>query len=301
MSTTIKNTGAIGVGALATQPTDNEPGTIYFDTGLNQLRFRNNSSYTAVLGAVADDLTPKLGGPLDVDIYPITSLLDIKLQATTTVKRSKLATPTDFIEEEYIHNSALMANQTNAIITGFSFDFLMFEGCKIDYKLKDSASNVRMGTMLIATNGTVTNLTDDSSDTGVDNVTFNSMFVGDSATAVIQSLTYTAVVPNSSGNAISIEYVNDGTAGSETASVIGNAITVHIQSGVSTANQIITAVQASVPASALVTVFLSGLNVAQVTTPQTFLIGGTDEQVALVYTSGAETAVLRADVKRIKA
>jgi len=67
-------------------------------------------------------------------------------------------------------------------------------------------------------------------------------------------VTYTAVTPGYAGNAISVTYTTGGIAGSEVVTVVGNAISVQIQSGVSTAAMIAAAITASVPASALVTV-----------------------------------------------
>lgn len=78
------------------------------------------------------------------------------------------------------------------------------------------------------------------------------------ATRIIQDLTFTADAFGTGGNAISLTYVADGTAGSETVGVVGNAITVHMESGVSTATQIKAAVDASGPAAALVDTTISG-------------------------------------------
>ena len=78
------------------------------------------------------------------------------------------------------------------------------------------------------------------------------------ASLVVQDLTYAAVTAGAPGIAISIAYTTGGTAGSEVVSVSGNAISVQIAAGVSTATQIQTAVQASAPATALATVSVSG-------------------------------------------
>ena len=76
------------------------------------------------------------------------------------------------------------------------------------------------------------------------------------ASKVIQDLTFTA---DSWGIAdISIEYTTGGTAGSEVVSVVGHAISVQIESGVSTATQVKAAIDGSTPAAALVDVVISG-------------------------------------------
>ena len=79
------------------------------------------------------------------------------------------------------------------------------------------------------------------------------------AALILQDLTYTAKAgTGSQGNLISVEYTTGATAGSEAVTVIGNAITVQIEDGVSTADQIKTAVDADVDASALVDLTVSG-------------------------------------------
>lgn len=76
-------------------------------------------------------------------------------------------------------------------------------------------------------------------------------------TLTIQDLTYTAIGINQSDTII--EYTTGGTAGAEVVTVIGQLISIKIQSGTSTANQVRAAVIASVNASALVTVAVSGV------------------------------------------
>ena len=79
------------------------------------------------------------------------------------------------------------------------------------------------------------------------------------ASRVIQDLTYTADNVGSNGNLITITYTGGGTAGAEVVTVVGNAISVQIESGVSTALQIKTAVDASLAAAALVNVAITGV------------------------------------------
>lgn len=97
------------------------------------------------------------------------------------------------------------------------------------------------------------------------------------ASVIIQDLTYTADAAGVGGNEISITYTGGGTAGSEVVTVDGNAISVQIQSGVSTATQVKTAVDASVPASALISIAISGSGSnSQTTIAETFLEDGFD-------------------------
>lgn len=59
---------------------------------------------------------------------------------------------------------------------------------------------------------------------------------------------------------VTITYTAGGTAGSEVVTLVGTAISVQIESGVSTATQVRTAVLASVTAAALVNVIISGIS-----------------------------------------
>jgi hypothetical protein len=84
---------------------------------------------------------------------------------------------------------------------------------------------------------------------------------GVAADLAVQDLTYTADVAGVAGNDITIAYIADGTAGAETVDVTGTDIVVHMDATPvtgSTATQIKTAVDASAPASALISVAVTG-------------------------------------------
>lgn len=98
------------------------------------------------------------------------------------------------------------------------------------------------------------------------------------ASKVVQALTYTAVAGGTAGNSIQIEYLDTGTAGAEEATVVGSVISVSMEAGVSTAQQILDAVVASEDASDLVTVALTGSNVAQAAASATNLTGGVNTE-----------------------
>lgn len=99
------------------------------------------------------------------------------------------------------------------------------------------------------------------------------------ASVVTQGLTLTAVAFGTSGNAITIAFTGGGTAGSEVVTVVGNAISVQIQSGTSTVTQVRTALQAAAPATALaVTTGTSASTVA--TASSVPLTGGINGVVA---------------------
>jgi len=116
---------------------------------------------------------------------------------------------------------------------------------------------------------------------------------GAKAHAVIQDITYTANLLGTTGNSISIQYTNDAIAvGQEFVTVVGNAITVHIVSGHSTAQQVLTAAIAwsaynglinhSQAAAQLVSAIVSGASGhAQTTQGPTSLSGGVASETVL--------------------
>lgn len=107
--------------------------------------------------------------------------------------------------------------------------------------------------------------------------TFNS---GVAASLIVQDLTYTAVTRGTAGNSITIAYTAGGTAGAEVVTVVGNAISVQIANGTSTANQIHSAVIASGAATALISCTVSGTGTnTQVTAAATPLASGADSDV----------------------
>jgi len=97
------------------------------------------------------------------------------------------------------------------------------------------------------------------------------------ATIKIQDITYTAVTAGTGGNSITVAYTGGATAGAEVVSVIANAISVQIETGVSTAQQIADAIEADEDAMALISLAIdSGDNGdTQVTVAATNLAGGT--------------------------
>jgi hypothetical protein len=112
------------------------------------------------------------------------------------------------------------------------------------------------------------------------------LLTGAKASAVIQDITYTANAYGTAGNSITITYVSDATSvGKEFVTVLGTAITVHIVSGQSTAQQVVTAVEGwnaynslksnAAASAALVSAVVSGNSGnAQTTQGPTSLTGG---------------------------
>lgn len=103
---------------------------------------------------------------------------------------------------------------------------------------------------------------------------------------VVQDITYTAVKAGVQGNSITIEYADTATAAAETVAVSGNAILVGIEDGVSTATQVLAAINASAPALLLISAAITGTaGDAQVTAAATALATGAGEFKAARFIS----------------
>jgi len=100
--------------------------------------------------------------------------------------------------------------------------------------------------------------------------------VGTAATLTSNGITYTADAFGVAGNSITIALVSGGTAGSEVVTVIGKAISVQIESGVSTRTQVKTALDASAAASALINVSVTSGGTAATLSAAAPLATGTD-------------------------
>lgn len=106
----------------------------------------------------------------------------------------------------------------------------------------------------------------------MDNVT---VYPGVASSLVIQDLTITADTPTSFGNNYTIEFMDDGTGGAETVTQSGLAFTVHMEDGVSTAQNIADALNAFISFTTNLNVTISGTaSNTQVAQAATNLTGG---------------------------
>lgn len=194
----------------------------------------------------------------------------------TTIRINHGSAGAQHARDNLLRGSGNAHSQCNAIAR-------FFDGVAVGNKLCSFDVEVDMA----KATGTITfSDTGEASDTIlVNGVTFtavasgatgNQFNVGAKATKVIQDLTYTAKKPGSARNSITVAYTGGATAGAEVVSVVGNAISVQIENGVSTATQIKTAVDASGAAAALVSVTISGTaGNAQAVAAAANLAGGT--------------------------
>lgn len=114
----------------------------------------------------------------------------------------------------------------------------------------------------------------------------------------IQDLTFYAQTPGAAGNGITIEYTTGGTAGSEVVTVVGLAISVQIDSGASTAQNIKDAIDGDMDASALVGVTISGT----ASNPQTGPVSATnlEDGADAIGLAGFEVVTVVGDAITIK-
>lgn len=121
---------------------------------------------------------------------------------------------------------------------------------------------------------------------------------GVKALVAIEDLTFTAATVGTGGNSITVRYTPGATAGAEVVTVLVNAITVQIETTVSTATQIKTAYDLVAAATALAACSVTGTGSdAQVTTAATPLVGGlaaeldVDANTITIPTHGLVTGV----------
>lgn len=135
---------------------------------------------------------------------------------------------------------------------------------------------------------------------GSGNITFKRPPLADVAgTLELQDITYTGAEGNADDNDVTISYVDDGTAGSETVSVVGTAITVHMEAGVSTATQIKAAFDAESDATDLASAAITGTaGDAQDAEPATALTGGVTGNTLETYDNADILMVKRLRTKK---
>lgn len=134
----------------------------------------------AKLENVIEDVTPELGGNLEVGTFAIEGASNpVLLAGQNAVRRAKQASKSSYVEEEYIHNLALAGSQTNAVISALTFAHGTYEAIEIVYKLKENTSgDIRIGTIRVATNGTAVVLNDVSTDTADTGIEFSAAING---------------------------------------------------------------------------------------------------------------------------
>lgn len=118
-------------------------------------------------------------------------------------------------------------------------------------------------------------------------IEFAELDLANTATITFQNVRFDAVNPGIAGNLISIRYIGGGTQGSEVVTVVGNAITIQIQNGVTTSDDIEVAIALFPAAAALVETDGTGIGIEiQTIQGPTFLAGGTNQAGDTITVTG---------------
>lgn len=125
------------------------------------------------------------------------------------------------------------------------------------------------------------------------------MVVGVLASLTTLDVTYTSALGlYVDGNGITIEFTGGATAGAEVVTVVGQAISVQIEDGVSTSTQVVAAITGDVSASALITAQVAGDGtLVQTTFSATNLTGGIIQIDGNTYNGWEEYVTIDAAVK----
>lgn len=112
------------------------------------------------------------------------------------------------------------------------------------------------------------------------------------ATLVFQDITYTFLQAGAYNNSYTVEYTDTVTAGNEVASIAGLAVTVSIESGVTTATQVLAALNANIGLLGAVSVAITGTpSNAQVAAGPTNFAGGIDPGTAKAAQFDGDVAI----------
>lgn len=143
-----------------------------------------DAAFSSVAGggiaSVSADTSPALGGNLEVSTFSIEAAANpVLLAGQNSVRRAKQASKTSYIEEEYIHSTALSGSQTAAVISALTFAFATIDSIHIDYKIKQTTTNfTRTGTLYITCDGTTVVCVDTNTDTGALGISFTAAING---------------------------------------------------------------------------------------------------------------------------
>lgn len=119
----------------------------------------------SALQDISDDSTPSLGGNLELGA-------NVVVHDSDGIKKGSSAS--NFYEEEYIHTTTLTASQTDSVAANFTFAAASFEGAILDYKVKEATTgNVRVGKIMVATDGTNVSISDTFTETADIGVSWN--------------------------------------------------------------------------------------------------------------------------------
>lgn len=138
------------------------------DTVLSALQ-KIDANTNAKLSTVSQDTTPQLGGDLDLNGKAVMGTMD----------RSAVGSPTNFVEEQYIHATTLAGSSSGVTASAFNFAHATFQGCELTYSIKEATTNrVRIGTLRVATDGTNIGISDSFSESADCDVAWDAVING---------------------------------------------------------------------------------------------------------------------------
>lgn len=127
---------------------------------------------------IVNDETPQLGGPLDLNDKVLSG--DLKRTASSDVS--------NFILQKYIHSLSLLASQTDTEIEELSFAHAEYSACEITYRLRvDTANFIKIGTLLVVSNGTDVSIVSYGGEIGANEVFFDAVIDGPSVKVLYTS------------------------------------------------------------------------------------------------------------------
>jgi hypothetical protein len=136
-----------------------------------------------------------------------------------------------------------------------------------------------------------------SSTTGFESNASTATVVSIAASKAIQDLTYKARMASAQGNLISITYTAGATAGAEVVTVAGDAITVQIASGSTTAYQIKSAIESNSASNSKVSVSVSGTGTGtQIAQALTLLANGNQS----ISVTGLPSSAANATIDKVR-
>jgi hypothetical protein len=128
-----------------------------------------NTALAAKLSSVSQDTAPTLGGDLTLNGKAFLG----------PQHRSAVATPTNWIEQEYLHAVSLSASATNTVAPELGFAFATFAGIEVTYTIREATTNrIRLGRLRVVTDGTNISVVDDSADTADVGVSWSAVVNG---------------------------------------------------------------------------------------------------------------------------
>jgi hypothetical protein len=155
-------TVAIASGAIVNADVNASAAIVESKLSLDYSTSSLNSAISGKMSDLSDDLTPSLGGNLDAGSNVVFATNGLKLGNSAS----------EFFELDY--EEAALSDNTTAVISDLTYAAASYEGCIIEYKVKEATANkVRVGQLFVANNASSVSLIDQSTETADPGVSFS--------------------------------------------------------------------------------------------------------------------------------